>query len=64
MLNMLDKFSITIFKDEDGDYGAYISDNPSISAFGDTIMNAIKELSIAFAAYEFSENKAVVPRET
>lgn len=42
--NAFDRFVVTIFLDEDGDYLAHLTELPNVSAFGATHAEALDEL--------------------
>jgi len=47
-MNKIDGFSVILYKDEDGDWLAYLAELPHISAFSDTPEGALKEIATAW----------------
>jgi predicted HicB family RNase H-like nuclease len=43
-----DGYGVTLFRDDDGDYLAHLTELPNISAFGPTPERALDELAIAW----------------
>lgn len=56
-MDRFDGFSISLYKDEDGDWLAHFAEMPNISAFSDTPENALKELETAWEAVKESCRK-------
>ncbi len=56
-MDQFDGFSISLYKDEDGDWLAYFAEMPNISAFSDTPENALRELGTAWEAVRESFQK-------
>lgn len=52
-----DGYSVTIFLDGDGDYLAHFVEMPSISAFGDSPEQALRELETAWEGVKESYQK-------
>jgi predicted HicB family RNase H-like nuclease len=59
--NHFDGFSLHIFQDDDGDWGAHFVELPQVSAFGANIQEALDELAIAWKAYKDSCKKHKQP---
>lgn len=50
-------FSINIFRDEEGDWIAYLVEIPSVSAFADSPQTALNELILAWEGVKESYRK-------
>ena len=56
-MERFDGFSISLYKDEDGDWLAHFVELPNISAFSDTPEKALEELGIAWEGVRESYQK-------
>ena len=54
MKDKFDGFTVNIYQDEGGDYLAHFIELPTVSAFGNTPLSALKELGIAWEAVKGS----------
>jgi len=63
-MNKIDGFSVILYKDEDGDWLAYLAELPHISAFSDTPEDALKEIATAWEGIKesFNRHNEPVPR--
>ncbi len=57
MKDEFDGFSVQIIEETEGEYLAHLIELPNVSAFGDTVENAIAELKIAWHAMKASYRK-------